>query len=110
MANGNGVAPVCHIVRGQLWPEPKRANIPPIRRAGTDPISMTSTINQIADVLDQVLHNDNQPEWVEVLRNTQRVRIHSAVNYNHWVEVERITRVVWQNKITEARIEWRYKP
>ena len=105
----NGVAPVCHIVRGQVWPEPKRTAIPPTRRAtGNDPNS--TTINQIAEVLDHVLHNDNQPEWVEVLRNTQRVRIHSAVNYNHWVEVERITRVVWQNKITEAKIEWKYRP
>ena len=105
----NGVAPVCHIVRGQAWPEPKRTALGPIRRA-TDPASTTAAVNQIAEVLDLVLHNENQPEWVEILRNTQRVRIHSAVNYEDWVEVERITRVVWQNKLTEAKIEWRYKP
>ena len=94
----NGVAPVCPIVRSQALPEAKRQLIPPIRRATGGNIG--DTVNQIKDVLDLVLHNDDQPEWVEIIRNTQRVRIHSAVNYNNWVEVERITRVVWQNNIT----------
>jgi hypothetical protein len=104
----NGVAPVCHIIRSQVPPDPKRQPIPPIRRA-TDPTSAVDTVNQIKDVLDQVLHNDNQPEWVEVERNTQRVRIHNATNYNQWVEVERITRVVFQNKVTAAKLAWQYR-
>jgi hypothetical protein len=104
----NGVAPACPITRSQVPPEAKRQLIPPIRRATGN--NVTDTVNQIKDVLDLVLHNDGQPEWTEILRNTQRVRIHSAVNYNNWVEVERITRIVWQNKITEAKMEWRYRP
>ena len=104
----NGVAPVCHIVRGQLPPNPKLQPLPPIRRA-TDPASAVSTVNQIKDVLDQVLHNDDQPEWVEINRNTQRVRIHSATNYNQWIEVERITRVVFQDKLTGAQLVWQYR-
>jgi len=103
----NGVAPVCHIVRSQIPPDPKRQKIPPIRRA-TGATDVVDTVNQIKDVLDQVLHNENQPEWVEVTRNTQRVRIHNAMNFNQWIEVERITRIVMQNKITDAKLEWRY--
>ena len=42
----------------------------------------------------------------EIKRNTQRVRIHNAENYNQWVEVERITRIVFENKVTGATFEW----
>jgi hypothetical protein len=105
----NGVAPVCPVVRSQVLPEPKRQLIPSIRRAtsGTD---TTNTINQIIHTLDIITNNSDQPEWVEITRNTQRVRIHSAVNYANWVEVERITRLVFQDKITGAKLEWKYRP
>lgn len=108
-ATSNGVAPVCPIVRSQIFPEPVAQLIPPIRRV-TSGGDTTTTINQIIDVLNQVLHNDNQPEWIEVERNTQQVRVHSAVNYDNWVEVTRITRLVFQDKITGAKFEWKYRP
>ena len=101
----NGVAPVCYIVRGQLWPEPIRKPLAPIRRA-TDLNSAISAINQIADNLDKVANAD----FREVTRNTQRVRIHNAENYNQWVEVERITRIIFENEVTGATFEWTYKP
>ena len=34
MANGNSVAPACPIVRSQLWPDPERKVLAPIRRTG----------------------------------------------------------------------------
>ena len=101
----NGVAPVCHIVRGQLWPEPIRKVLGPIRKA-TDLPSAISAINQIADNLDKLADSS----WQEAKRNTQRVRIHNAENYNQWVEVERITRIVFENPVTGASFEWNYKP
>ena len=48
--------------------------------------------------------------WKEAGRNTQRVRIHNPEDYNQWVEVERITRVVFENPTTGTTFEWKYKP
>ena len=100
MANGNEVAPVCHIVRGQLWPEPIRKPIGPIRRTD-DPAH-----NQVAEAIDNLMDGT----WKEAKRNTQRVRIHNAENYSQWVEVERITRIVFENTVTGVSFEWTYKP
>jgi hypothetical protein len=104
----NGVAPVCHLIRSQIQPIPKRQLIPPIRRA-TDPASTQEAVNQIIHVLDTVLHYDQQPQWIEIERNTQLVRIHNPDDFDQWVEVERITRVVFQDQVTEAKLEWRYR-
>ena len=104
MPTNGSVAPVCHIVRGQIWPEPVRKVLGPIR--GDDLPSAISAINQIADQLDKLA----DASWKEAKRNTQRVRIHNAENYNQWVEVERITRIVFENTVTGASFEWTYKP
>jgi hypothetical protein len=96
----NGVAPVCHIIRSQVLPDPIRKPIGPIRRNG-DPV-----ISQIADTIDKLADSS----WKEARRNTQRVRIHNAENYNQWVEVERITRIVFENTVTGVSFEWTYKP
>lgn len=100
MANGTGVAPVCHIIRSQQLPEPIRKPFGPIRRTN-DP-----AVNQIADAIDKLADSS----WKEASRNTQRVRIHNAENYNQWVEVERITRIVFENTVTGVTFEWTYKP
>ena len=102
-------APSCPVSQDQVIPVPKQQMIPPIRRASNDLDSVQATANQTKDVLDQVLHNDNQPEWVEIQRNSQQVRIHNPDNYDQWIEVQRITKVVFKNKLTDARIEWNYK-
>lgn len=94
----NGVAPVCPITRSQLIPDPQRKNISPIRR--------TAENVQIADTIDKL----SDATWEEAGRNTQRVRIHNAENYNQWVEVERITRIVFRNTVTDTTFEWTYKP
>lgn len=100
MANGNGVAPVCPITRSQIIPDQQRKNLGPIRRT-TDP-----AINQIADTIDKLA----DASWTEAGRNTQRVRIHNPDDYSQWVEVERITRIVFENTVTGTSFEWTYKP
>lgn len=94
----NGVAPVCPITRGQIIPDQQRKNISPIRR--------TADNTQIVDTIDKL----SDATWKEAKRNTQRVRIHNAENYNQWVEVERITRIVFENTVTGVSFEWTYKP
>jgi hypothetical protein len=105
MATNGSVAPVCQIVRGQIWPEYKPTPLPPIRRP-TDLPSALAAINQLADNFDKLADSS----WKEAKRNTQRVRIHNAENYNQWVEVERITRIVFENPVTGSSFEWTYKP
>src|SRR4249920_2269042 len=98
MPTNGSVAPACPIVKSQLWPDPTRKNIGPIRR--------TADNAQIADAIDKL----SDASWKEAKRNTQRVRIHNAENYNQWVEVERITRIVFENTVTGVSFEWTYKP
>jgi hypothetical protein len=97
----NGVAPVCPISRSQLVPPTARPLIPAIRRT-TDP-----AVNQIADVVEQV--RDRTFTEDPGARITQRVRIHNPDDFEQWVEVERITRLVLKSD-TGATIEWTYKP
>ncbi|HEX6825730.1 MAG TPA: hypothetical protein VF077_05370 [Nitrospiraceae bacterium] len=101
----NGVAPVCHIVRGQIWPEPKIKALAPVRKP-TDQGSANQAIDTLADNQDKLAN----ASWTEAKRNTQRVRIHNPDDYNQWVEVERITRVVFENTVTGQSFEWQYKP
>jgi AAA+ superfamily predicted ATPase len=108
--NGS-VAPVCPISRSQA-PSAQPASPVAIPRP-TDLPSAINAINQLITMLNPLVINNlgfpYVPQWQEVKRNVQTVRIFNPNDREQWVDVERITNLVFQDQSTDALFQWNYK-
>jgi hypothetical protein len=106
--NGS-VAPVCPVSRSQA---PVARATPPIAIVRpTDLPSAIAAINQIIMIFNTPAQNNfsvPDPRWQEVFRNTETVRVFNPNDNEQWVDVERITNVIWQDRVTETIIPWEY--
>jgi hypothetical protein len=108
--NGS-VAPVCPVSRSQA--PVARAALPIAVVRPTDLPSAIAAINQLITIVNTPTIFNNMVEfppqrWQEVFRNTEIVRVYNPNDKEQWVDVERITNVVWQDSVTETVIPWEY--
>lgn len=86
----------------------KKLRFPAIAQA-QDMQSLITSVNQLKHVVDILTNQfEDAVHWVERSRQTQIVRITNPNNEDQWVDVERITHIVWQNIVTEELFEWVY--
>jgi hypothetical protein len=108
--NGS-VAPVCPISRSQA-PSAHAASPVAIPRP-TDLPSAIAAVNQLITILNPLVINNLGfpyiPKWQEVQRNVQTVRIFNPNDREQWIDVERITNLVFLDKSTDALFQWNYK-
>ena len=109
--NGS-VAPVCPVSRSQV---PFARPAPPfaIPRA-VDLPSAIQAINQLIMLFSTPMTQNNTveypylPRWEEIHRDTTIVRISNPEDPEMWVDVERITNLVFQDKTTDQLFQWEY--
>ena len=100
---GNGsVAPVCPISRSEPVPGQPGPTIPGIPKA-TDLPSLLIAFNQLVQVINMLT-----PNFTEVSRNVQTVRVYNPNDKSQWVDVERITHLEMGNPIGQTWT-WNYK-
>jgi hypothetical protein len=110
--NGS-VAPVCPVSRSQV---PIARAAPPI--AIPRPVDLPSAIraiNQLISIYDtnNLIQNNLVgypyiPRWKEIHRDTTIVRIANPQDPEMWVDVERITNLVFEDKTTDQLFQWLY--
>lgn len=103
--NGS-VAPVCPISRSQA-PVAQAPLVPVVTRA-TDLPSAIQAINQLIMLQQTTMLFPYIPQWQEIKRNVITVRVFNPKDQEQWVDVERITNLVFQDKSTDALFQWQY--
>jgi hypothetical protein len=84
----------------------KKLRFPAVAQAH-DMQSLITSVNQIKHIIDILTNQfESAVHWVERSRKTEIVRVSNPENEDQWVEVERITHIVWQNTVTEELFEW----
>lgn len=109
--NGS-VAPTCPISRSQV---PIARAAPPVAiPVPTDLPSALRAISQLIYVINSSNIQNNLveypylPDWTEVHRDTTIVRIANPQDPEMWVDVERITNLVFQDRSTDQLFQWEY--
>lgn len=111
LLNGS-VAPTCPVSRSQV---PISRPAPPVAIAR--PIDLPSAIRAINQLITVVNNNAVQnnlvdypyiPDWTEIKRNTTIVRVVNPQDKNMWVDVERITNLVFEDRTSEQLFQWLY--
>jgi hypothetical protein len=108
--NGS-VAPVCLVSRSQVPIARPAASIavpPP-----TDLPSAIRAINQLITIINPLYQNNlvgfpYVPRWREIHRDTTIVRIANPDDPEMWVDVERITNLVFHDKTSDQLFQWLY--
>lgn len=108
--NGS-VAPTCPVSRSQV--PIARATPPSAIARAVDLPSAIRAINQLIMIYNNPGQNNTTeqvyiPDWVEVGRNTTVVRISNPKDPEMWVDVERITNLVFQDFSTDQLFQWEY--
>lgn len=109
--NGS-MAPVCPVVRSQVPFGRPPTRIPTVRP--TDLPSVINTVNQIITFLNGTDTQNNlvlypyMPDWVEIHRVVNTVRVYNPNDQEMWVDVERISNLVFKDRSTDALFEWEY--
>jgi len=109
--NGS-VAPVCPISRSQV---PIARAAPPIAiPPPTDLPSAIRAINQLISLYQTTIQNNTSetlylPDWHEVHRDTTIVRVTNPQDPSMWVDVERITNLVFHDRSSDQLFQWLYK-
>jgi hypothetical protein len=128
MSNGNGsVAPVCPISRGQTPPGMAPPSVPQIPQATDLPSAIAALAQMIlARQLPQVSANNvappyaaprpgagttgsgtsKKPGWEEIGRGLEPHRIHNPDDDSTYVELNRITFLLFQERKTQVTLEW----
>lgn len=110
-SNGS-VAPTCPVSRSQV---PIARAAPP--NAIARPIDLPSAIRAINELITVINNSNIQnnlveypyiPDWSEIHRDTTVVRITNPQDKEMWVDVERITNLVFQDKSTDQLFQWLY--
>lgn len=96
-------APVCPITRSEVPPGQPGIKVPSVPRAN----DLDSAIKAINDII-LILNEASEPtiRWLEDYRVTQIVRIHNPDDFEQWVEVERITKLVMKDQINGDLWVW----
>jgi hypothetical protein len=107
------IAPVCPISRSQVpiaRPAPPTAIPRPV-----DLPSAIRAINQLIAIYDTNNTIQNNlvgypyiPRWHEIHRDTAIVRIANPNDPEMWVDVERITNLVFEDRTTDQLFQWLY--
>jgi hypothetical protein len=108
--NGS-VAPVCPISRSQVpiaRPASPIAIPPPV-----DLPSAIRAINQLISLYSTTIENNlvgypYVPRWKEIHRDTTIVRVSNPKDPEMWVDVERITNLVFHDKTSDQLFQWLY--
>jgi hypothetical protein len=108
--NGS-VAPTCPISRSQV-PIARPATPIAIPRA-IDLPSAINAINQLIMLNNNLIQNNLVeypyiPKWKEVHRVKTVVRVSNPNDPEQWVDVERISNLVFQDRSTNALFQWAY--
>jgi hypothetical protein len=108
--NGS-VAPVCPISRSQV--PISRPAVPIAVPPPTDLPSAIRAINQLITIINPLYQNNLVdypyiPQWREIKRNTTIVRISNPQDPEMWVDVERITNLVFLDKTSDQLFQWLY--
>jgi hypothetical protein len=108
--NGS-VAATCPISRSQV-PIARPASPIAIARP-TDLPSAIQAINQLIMIYNTPVQNNTViypyiPDWTEVHRDTTVVRVTNPKDKDMWVDVERITNLVFQDSSTDQLFQWEY--
>lgn len=75
----------------------------------TDLPSTITTLNQVKDILSILLNQfEEKIHWVVRAHKMEVVRVTNPNDENQWVDVERITHIVWQNTVTKELFEWKW--
>jgi hypothetical protein len=86
----------------------KKLRFPAIAQA-QDMQSLITSVNQLKHIVDILTNQfEEAVHWVERSRKTEIVRITNPDDEEQWVDVERITHLVFQNTVTEELFEWVY--
>lgn len=99
-------APVCPVSRSQA-PLGQAPVIPTLTRAADLP-SVIQTVNQLVMLQQITMIQPYIPRWQEIKRNTIVMRVFNPQDQQQWVDVERITNLVFQDRSTNALFQWQY--
>jgi len=107
----SSVAPICPTSRSQV-PISRPAPLIAIARP-TDLPSAIRAINQLISIYNNPVQNNTVefsylPDWNEIHRDTTVVRVTNPQDKEMWVDVERITNLVFQDRSTDQLFQWEY--
>lgn len=109
--NGS-VAPTCPVSRSQV--PIARAALPVAIARPIDLPSAIQAINQLITIINDSPTENNLvdypylPRWHEIHRDTTVVRITNPDDKEMWVDVERITNLIFQDRTSEQLFQWLY--
>jgi hypothetical protein len=114
MPVNQSIAPVCYVSRSQV--PIARPAVPIAIPPPTDLPSAIRAINQLISIYNPTSTQNNLveypylPRWHEIHRDTTIVRIKNPKDPEMWVDVERITNLVFHDRTSDQLFQWLYNP